>query len=116
MRFLLKRWWFWLGIVLIGMLGTGTALTLTGGSRINQANYDRTHEGMTIAQVNAVLGPDDIAQYRQGDPANSHGIWTDGPDMILVKFVDGRLAAKRFSKAFRLEKNPMALRAILEKV
>jgi hypothetical protein len=56
MRYLLKRWWFWLdAFALLGLLGTGIALTLVGGSGITQANFDRIQNGMTANEVDSIL-------------------------------------------------------------
>ena len=64
MRRLFKRWWLWAGIVLLGLLATGTAMTLVGGSLINQANtaatkeqFDKIQVGMSEEEVEEILGP-----------------------------------------------------------
>ena len=56
MRKLLKRWYVWLGLVLLLGLAGSMALILAKPSRITQANLDRIHEGMNRAEVTAILG------------------------------------------------------------
>jgi hypothetical protein len=90
---LLKRWYFWLGLVLLLGLAGSAALIWSGGGRITQANFELVREGMTKAEVLALLGDcqqeftgkhcDDGKKWR---PIHAP-LWREGPDWIRV-FVD----------------------------
>ncbi|HEV3447035.1 MAG TPA: hypothetical protein VG099_20520 [Gemmataceae bacterium] len=56
MRKLLKRWYVWLGLVLLLGLAGSVALICSDRGRITQANFDRIQEGMTEAEVMARIG------------------------------------------------------------
>ena len=53
---LLKRWYVWLGLVLLLGLAGSVMLIYSSRSRITQANFELVREGMTKAEVLAVLG------------------------------------------------------------
>jgi hypothetical protein len=91
---LLKRWYVWLGLVLLLGLAGSVMLIYSSRSRITQANFELVREGMTKAEVLAVLGgcqqeltgrrcSDDHKKWR---PIHAP-LWREGPDWIWV-FVD----------------------------
>ena len=55
MRTFWRRWYVWLAIVLAGLLGA-SLLCRSGGTRITEANFQRIENGMTVAEVEAILG------------------------------------------------------------
>jgi hypothetical protein len=58
MRWLVKRWWFWVltAILLAGPVGTCFVLNAPWASRITLANLQKVHQGMTRHEVDAILG------------------------------------------------------------
>ncbi|HEV3082366.1 MAG TPA: hypothetical protein VGY66_21460 [Gemmataceae bacterium] len=83
MRKLLKRWYVWLGLVLLlGLAGSAT-LILANPSRITQANFDRIHKGMSLDEVKAILGE---WQFGTGGLATTTDAWVEGENWISVEF------------------------------
>jgi outer membrane protein assembly factor BamE (lipoprotein component of BamABCDE complex) len=96
MRRLLKRWYFWLTVlVLLPALCIAIGVIYSGQTPINQANFDRIQEGMSDEEVSAILG----------DPTLGGGIgvdhtyfWVSGPDVITITFDgNGRVSAKGYN-------------------
>ncbi|HEV3079863.1 MAG TPA: hypothetical protein VGY66_08795 [Gemmataceae bacterium] len=57
MRWLLKRWWFWLsGAGLVAIMGTGYLVIPVGES--SKAKYDKIHMGMQARDVEDLLDCD----------------------------------------------------------
>jgi hypothetical protein len=53
---LVKRWWF-VCVVLFLLFGlSATALICLLQTRVTEANYDRIQDGMTLAEVEEILG------------------------------------------------------------
>jgi hypothetical protein len=94
MRRLLKRWYFWLTVlVVMPALFIVICLIYSGQGPINQANFDRIQEGMTAEQVAAILGP----PTNRPNFTNSL-IWVNGPDVIAVDLGDtGRVIGKAYN-------------------
>jgi hypothetical protein len=90
MRKLLKRWYVWLGLVLLLGLAGSVALICSGRGRITQANFDRIQEGMTEAEVIAILGEPmgQIATMSRNPslPPISGPVWKDRGSQIVVFF------------------------------
>jgi hypothetical protein len=110
MRFLLKRWWFWLGaFALLGLLAAGIALTLAGGSGINQANFDRIQEGMTEDEVTRIF-------ERNGSPAADWGgAARSVPSSSLVAFrAFGILSDGSVATSYLWEDGPSSIWAVCE--
>ena len=83
MRKLLKRWYFWLGLVLLLGLTGSVALIYCNPSRITQANFDRIQDGMAVEEIARILGrpPDRVPS------PSSPGLWFSwfsGPNWISV--------------------------------
>jgi hypothetical protein len=93
MRKLLKRWYVWLGVVLVLGLAGSVALICSGRGRITRANFELVREGMTKAEVLAILG--DCQQELTGKRCDDGKkvrplrapLWREGPDCIWV-FLD----------------------------
>jgi hypothetical protein len=81
MQKLLKRWYVWLGLVLLLGLTGSVALICSGRGRITQANFDRIQKGLTLSEVEKILGEPDGQVF---DGVVRH--WDDGPDSIYVSF------------------------------
>jgi hypothetical protein len=101
MRKLLKRWYVWLGLLLLlGLAGTA-ALFLVSQTRITQANFDRIQKGMTIEEVEELLGKEHeepwstkssaaLAMYE----AQELYRWEQGRSKIIVTFQRGKVRQK----------------------
>jgi hypothetical protein len=88
MRKLPKRWYIWLGLVLLLGLAGSVALICSGRGRITQASFDRIQDGMVQSEVTQILGEDDGGEFAGGAVSlyweNWH--WNDGPNSITVRF------------------------------
>jgi hypothetical protein len=90
MRKLLKRWYVWLGLLLVLGLAASVALICSGRGRITQANFDRIQEGMSVGEIRDMLGAPDFHFWD----------WNDGPNSISVSFDDqGLVKGKRIHLA-----------------
>jgi hypothetical protein len=111
MRKLLRRWYVWLGLVLLLGLAGSVALVCSDRGRITLANFDRIHEGMTLENVEAILGASESWGWRRlhkvEDPIDDgliedHG-WRGGPNWMQVGFVDDRVHDKQIYLPTALE-------------
>ena len=69
------------------------------GSRLNQENFDKIHEGMSQKQVREILG----------EPANAEGrsflgfssgeaVWKDDKTTVAVHFLNDKVISKQMSR------------------
>jgi hypothetical protein len=93
---LLKRWYVWLGLVLLLGLAGSTALIFSSQSRITQANFERIQKGMNQEEVSEVLGKGRVVKSAFGEELYC---WENGPHEILVWFSNGRAKQKRLDLA-----------------
>jgi hypothetical protein len=101
MRALLKRWWFWVGaVLLLGLLGAGIALTMEGGNR-TQAKFDSIQEGMTLKEVEDLLGQHGYLIMASGSVRYLQAEYDleDGPNWIQLYFTNNRLRTKKLHLA-----------------
>jgi hypothetical protein len=89
---LVKRWYFWLGLVLVLGFAGGAALIYANPSRITQANFDRIQDGMNPEEVKAVLGKPDFT-HRVEFYADIHCRGNE-PNYIAVWFLGGKVTGK----------------------
>ena len=100
MQKLLKRWYVWLGLVLLLGLAGSVALICSSRGRITQENFDLIQDGMTEEEVTAVLGKANKNLMRIGGRAelDSGGAglleWRNGPSVIDVVFARGVVRGK----------------------
>ena len=95
----LRTLWFSAALLLAVVAG---AWLLVPRSRITQANYDRIQEGMSDADVNAILGYTSekiIPHVRAGDEVIIVeiiivNVWRDGPNKIVVGFANRKVRGK----------------------
>ncbi len=69
------------------------------GSKINQENFDKIQTGMTLAQVQAILG--EATESSSLDVTVVSGTvskWKTGDITITIQFVNGKVVAKQFFK------------------
>jgi hypothetical protein len=92
MRKLLKRWYVWLGLVLLLGLAGSVALICSRQSRITQASFDRIQDGMSQEEVEAILAsPGRVLGTTIGDDGlRIIFSWGDGPNSIHVLFRNGK--------------------------
>ena len=88
-------------IVLCGLLLSGLMLmSVTGcASKVTQENYDKIENGMTLAQVQAILGKGEL----QTGASSAIGCifllsrpvkWVDGDKTITITFVNDKVTTK----------------------
>jgi len=104
---------------LTGLVGTARALAaacillvgLAGcESKVTQANYDQVNVGMTLGEVEKLLGSGTLDAQPAGVNISSGGVgdvsraskeqtytWRDGSSEIIISFADGKVAQKRQS-------------------
>src|SRR5260370_3558734 len=87
---LLKRWYVWLGLVLVLGFAGSVALICSSRGRITRANLDRIRVGMTEQQVIEVLGETD----GQLIPGSGWYTWRNGPSRIDVLFLGDNVKGK----------------------
>ena len=79
-------------------MALGLALLLAC-SKVTQANFAKVQEGMTEQEVIALLG-----EPTESNSVNVLGIsgttsrWVSGDAEIVIRFVNGQVALKRFDK------------------
>jgi hypothetical protein len=93
MRKLLKRWYVWLALCLLLGLATSAALIYSSQSRINQRNFDRIQCGMSLVEVEAILGEHNSDWSIAHAPVDLHG-WRSGPNLIAIYFKDDKVEIK----------------------
>ena len=81
MRNLLKRWYVWLGLVLLLGLTGSAALIYANPSRITQANFDRIQKGMSLDEVTAILSARELGSASLGVAQVN---WHEGENWISV--------------------------------
>jgi hypothetical protein len=102
---LLKRWYVWLGLVLVLGLSGSVALIWSSQGRITQKNFDRIQEGMSVAEVLHLLGPPKSGIGNSAAKADEGitivGGWENGPNWVRIHFVQGKVWRKqcRFASA-----------------
>jgi coenzyme F420-reducing hydrogenase gamma subunit len=82
-------------------LGLVICLTLgaCAGSKISQENFEKIHTGMTMAQVQAILG--EATESSSVDVAVVSGAvakWKRGDITITIQFFNGKVVAKQLAK------------------
>jgi hypothetical protein len=85
---LLKRWYVWLGLVLLLGLAGSVMLIYSSRSRITQANFDRIQVGMTFREVDKLLSRDNEESQDDVGPLDVSATWYDDPNglTIVVQF------------------------------
>ena len=95
MRKLLKRWYVWLSLVLLLGLAGSVALTLANPNRITRENFDRIQKGMSLEQVEEILGEDDCqGLLLLAAVTIDVKRWEHGPNQIVVRFLNGKVDEK----------------------
>lgn len=84
-----------LGVALLGLM----LIWLSGCSKVNQSNYDKIENGMTVSQVEAILGKGTEKAGAAGAIGALTGsgkvlTWGDDKKSITVTFVNDKVVAK----------------------
>lgn len=78
------------------------ALLGCGGSKINQENYNKIQNEMTIAEVEAILGKstssntDSISIPVLGSVSGKEAVWKDEKTTITITFVNDKVKLKTY--------------------
>jgi len=86
-----------MGRVLVCLLAGGLALGMLSGcgSKVTKSNYDKVTTGMTVQQVQGILGTGQ--EQAGGGIGNLTGkvmVWKSGDKKITVTFVNDKVTAK----------------------
>jgi hypothetical protein len=87
-----------LAVVALVLIGMGVVMIAgCGGSKVTKENYDKIKTGMTVAEVEAILGKGTESQGvagKVGDLAGSAKsiTWKDGDKNITVSFLNDKVA------------------------
>ena len=81
------------------VIALAAALLLASCSKVTQENFARIEEGMSEAQVTALLGtPAESNSVTVLGVSGTASRWVGGDAMITVRFVNGKVALKSFDK------------------
>lgn len=90
-----KRW------VLCGVVLAGLMLMMVAGcgSKVSKDNYDKIKTGMTLAEVENILGKGELQAGGAGGLGDLLGSakvykWTDGEKSIMVTFANDKVTVK----------------------
>ena len=77
-----------------------SAFLLGCGSKINQENYDKLKNGMTMEEVKAILGkPTESKTAGIGPLSGTTAVWKDSNGTTInIKFLNGKVQLKTFTK------------------
>ena len=85
----------------LGLLVAGLACVLVAGcgDKVSKSNYDKISSGMTLAEVEGILGKGAEEAGLGGAVGNLAGSfkimsWKDGEKMITVTFANDKVTAK----------------------
>lgn len=88
-------------IVLCGLLLSGLMLMSVAGcaSKVTSENYDRIENGMTVAQVQKILGKGQLVTSASGAIGNLGGStkvykWVDGEKTITITFINDKVTTR----------------------
>jgi hypothetical protein len=81
------------------VIALAAALLLASCSKVTQENFARIEEGMSEAQVIAILGsPTESNSVTVLGVSGTASRWSGGDTVITVRFVNGKVALKSFDK------------------
>ena len=88
-------------IFLCGLLLSGLILMSVSGcaSKVTQESYDKIQDGMTLAQVQAILGKGELYTGASGAIGGLGGSakmykWVDGEKTITITFVNDKVTTR----------------------
>jgi uncharacterized protein DUF3862 len=69
------------------------------GSRLNQENFDKVHEGMSQKEVREILGePVDASGASFLGLSSGEAVWKDGKTTVTVRFLNDKVVSKQMSR------------------
>ena len=81
------------------LVALGLALALAACSKVTQENYARIQDGMTEAEVHAILGkPAESSSVTILGLSGTSSKWTADGAMITIQFANGKVRLKSFDK------------------
>jgi hypothetical protein len=85
-----------LALVCVVLLGLGIIMLAGCGSKVTKSNFDQIKIGMTVAQVEAILGKGTESAGAAGTVAGLTGsgkvvTWKDGEKTITVTFANDKV-------------------------
>jgi hypothetical protein len=82
------------------LLGLCLGAALWACSPINQGNFDKIQNGMTMEQVKAILGePTESSSLGLGPLSGTAAVWKGGNGTITVQFINNKVKLKTFEAA-----------------
>ena len=76
------------------------ALLLAACSKVTQENFAKVQDGMTEAEVHAILGTPTESQSVQAlGVSGTSSRWVSGDAQITIRFLGGKVALKSFDKS-----------------
>ena len=87
------------GVLLLALV----SMTVMGcGSKVSKENYEKIKDGMSLADVEKLLGEGEVQGGAAGAIANLGGSakmykWTDGDKVITITFVNDKVSLKASS-------------------
>lgn len=91
-----------LAVVALVLLGLGSLMIAGCQSKVNKSNYDRVTAGMTVAEVEAILGKPSETSSAAGAVGDLSGsvrtlTWRNEERTITVNFVNDKVVTKTAS-------------------
>jgi hypothetical protein len=75
------------------------ALLVAACSKVTQENFAKVQDGMSEAEVTALLGPPTESQSVQAlGVSGTSSRWVSGDAQITIRFLGGKVAVKSFDK------------------
>ena len=109
MRSLFRRWRLWLlaAVLLVGAVALACALAPGPSSGVTEANFQKIQVGMTPAQVDEILGPQNVWIGARSIAGWKLVYQEEGGDVaITAEFVGNRVTGKRWQRGVT-DKRPL---------
>lgn len=69
-------------------------------SKLDQDNFRRIENGMTEAEVFAILGePDESSSLQLGNLSGTSAVWEDDKTRITIQFVNDAVKVKQYTRS-----------------
>jgi len=86
-------------VLLAAVVATAVVLLIAACSKITQENFAKVQDGMTEQEVTALLGPPTSSSSVQIiGLSGASSRWEGSDALIIVSFVNGKVALKSFDK------------------
>jgi hypothetical protein len=83
------------------LVAAGLALFLVAcGGSVSQENYDKVQNGMTMDEVQSILGkPSESSSVDVAGMSGTTAVWEGKEGTISIQLANGKVRAKQFSKS-----------------